>query len=44
MLALGYQGYVNIELSPEVEGATGPLSAEDLLVPKRMFEVYATEG
>jgi sugar phosphate isomerase/epimerase len=44
MLALGYQGYVNIELSPEVEGATGPLSAEDLLVPRRMFEVYATES
>ncbi len=43
MIALGYDGYLNIELSPEIEGATGPLEAEDILVPKRMFEVYATE-
>ena len=44
MLVLGYEGYINIELSPEIEGATGPLSAEDLLTPKRMFEIYATES
>ncbi len=44
MLALGYEGYIDIELSPEIEGATGPLEAEDLLAPKRMFEVYATEA
>lgn len=44
LLALGYEGYINIELSPEIEGATGPLEAEDLLVPKRMFEVYAAEA
>ncbi len=43
MLALGYDGYINIELSPEIEGATGPLAAEDILVPKRMFEGYAAE-
>jgi sugar phosphate isomerase/epimerase len=43
LIAIGYRGYVDVELSPEIEGATGPLADEDLLVAKRMFEGYAAD-
>ncbi len=41
MTELGFKGYMSIELSPEVESQKGvPFEADDLMIPKKMFEPY----
>jgi hypothetical protein len=40
MLALGYQGFITVELSPQEDASTIP---QDLRVAKAMFARYETE-
>ena len=41
MLALGYQGFITVELSPQDDTSTIP---DDLRLAKQMFEKYEASG
>ncbi len=41
MLALGYEGFLTVELSPQEDTSTIP---EDIALAKRMFAQYETDA
>ena len=44
MLSLGYEGYLTVELSPEIGGGDSrPFTWEDIALPHKMFSVYQDE-